>query len=41
MNVAILTVSDLGAAGAREDTSGAAIRDWCPAAVTLLRVTRR
>ena len=29
MNVAILTVSDLGAAGKREDTSGRAIVDWC------------
>lgn len=29
MRVAILTVSDLSAAGAREDTSGLAIRDWC------------
>ena len=31
MKVAILTVSDSSAAGAREDTSGAAIRDWCSA----------
>ena len=29
MRVAILTVSDSTAAGAREDTSGLAIRDWC------------
>jgi molybdopterin adenylyltransferase len=29
MRVAILTVSDSSAAGAREDTSGLAIRDWC------------
>jgi molybdopterin adenylyltransferase len=31
MNVAILTVSDSSAAGVREDTSGAAVRDWCSA----------
>jgi len=29
MRVAILTVSDSGAAGARDDTSGRAIEDWC------------
>ena len=28
VRVAILTVSDLGAAGKREDTSGQAIADW-------------
>src|SRR5262245_64270180 len=31
VRIAILTISDLGAAGRREDTSGAAIGDWAQA----------